>query len=140
MRSYDKSTKISKLVIDGDSLVMATTGGKIMIFDHNTFKAVGNPFSPHKRTISDLWVKHDNVILSCCPLEKKIYLKSWNEEFESQKVDIGYPDEVPLSLAVLQSKFMPDTLLLAIGTQSGKLLVYDSSASFYKVTKYFEKK
>ena len=44
LKSIDKSSKITKVVIDGESLVMATSAGKIMIFNQHTFKPIGNPY------------------------------------------------------------------------------------------------
>lgn len=104
------------MVIEGDSLILATSTGKIMLFDQRTLKSTGNSYQAHEKAVTDLWALHDKVILSCSALEKTVYLRSLNGEFESQNIDLGYPNEKPLNCAVIQNKYMPENLHIAVGT------------------------
>lgn len=70
--------------------------------------------------------------------EKKIFLKSWNEDFESQFIDMGYPNEKPISIAVVHKRYTLLDLLFVVGTHDGRVLLYDSAASWSTSSTYWK--
>ena len=120
------------MAIDGDSLVVGTQTGKILIFDKRTLKSIES-YQAHDSSVNDIWVLHKRAIVSTSVKDKFIYLKCLNADFEDQPVRLGLstPEEYRC-ITVIENMITPLELTCAVGTKSGKLLLYQAQ-NFYKV-------
>ena len=124
LKSLDSGAIITKVAIDGDSLVVGTQTGKILIFDKRTLKSIES-YQAHDSSINDIWVLHKRAIVSTSAKDKFIYLKCLSADFEDQQVNLGVKGvEEYKCITVIDNLVSPLELTCAVGTKSGKLLLY----------------
>ena len=92
---------------------------------------VDESYSAHKKEVTDIWVLHNQAIVSSSK-DKTIYLKKLNPNSEMKEgtVDIGFKLEELLAVTVINNKLLHTDLTCAIGTAGGKMLIYSAENRF----------
>ena len=95
-----------------------------MIFDKRTLKSIES-YQAHDSSVNDIWVLHKRAIVSTAAKDKFVYLKCLNADFEDQPVRLGEKGiEKYRCITVIENLVSPLELTIAVGTESGKLLLY----------------
>ena len=98
---------ITKVAIDGETIVVGTSTGRIIGYDKNSFNGKIECYGEHRdEKILDLWVKDKKAIISLS--KNYIYLKRFpgqdpNDGIEEMLVNNGYNPRDMLCLTVIDN-------------------------------------
>ena len=129
-KSIDTYTSITKVKVDGNTIVVATKNGKILFFDKKTFRCLNTyQEEQEKKEITDFWFATRKAILFCTS-NCKIFLKCLEPELDFQQIDYKYGKDNIKGIScvtVLYDKFEFEELNFAIGTLNGQVIIYNAS-------------
>lgn len=129
--NIESNACITKVAVDGETIVVGTSTGRIIGYDKATFSGKIECYNEHRgEKVLDIWVRDKRAIVSLS--KKVIYLKRFPGQDSSSGIEEGIVKvnlSDMLSLTVIENQLSKSMLFLAVGTESGRLVIYDAGSS-----------